>query len=847
MEKLLLLDSNSLLHRAYYALPGLTDSKGNPTGAIFGFVSMLARLIKEEKPTHIAAAFDLKAPTFRHNMYAGYKATRKPMPEELVKQVPVLKKLIGDLGIKIVELEGYEADDIIGTLAKRFSCPTDIVTGDRDSLQLIDDTTNVLFTKRGITEVVRYDKKRLFEDGFETPSAIIDYKALRGDASDNIPGIPGIGEKTAMELLKTYGTMENVLANADEIKGKLGEKIRDGKDMARLSYTLATINTAVPINIGMSDITFSYPLSKSAKNALIALEFTSLTKRFAFTGEEVKPEENDTSQVKIEYTTVEIDNIDDLKKLFDDNKGKPFALNAGADVDVAFSAGRLYVIKQNYDLFGGMTMDDVLKEIAPHLTSECVVSDLKKLLHLFKDAGVETSVTPKDIGLLAYLVFGGRSFKDIVTLAAAANVSGDSVTAFFAICDYLEKELESKDLSSLYHDIELPLERVLFDMECAGVKVDVGVLEELRKKYEDEIETLTAKIYLYAGETFNINSPKQLTVILFDKLGLKPSKKNKTGLSVNVDVLEKLYEEHPIIPLILRYRQISKLLSTYVLGLEKAVSSDGRVHTEYKQTLTNTGRLSSTEPNLQNIPTRTVEGKEIRRAFVAEKGKVLISADYSQIELRLMAHMSGDENLIRAYNESRDIHASTAAEIYGVDIADVTDEMRRNAKAVNFGIIYGISDFGLAQNLSIRVADAKKYIERYFRTYPKVKEFMDGQVEFAKEHGFVRTLFNRIRLMPELSSSNYAVREFGKRAAMNFPLQGTAADIIKIAMLKTAKNLEGTSAKLLLQVHDELIAEADENEKDNVEKILRESMETAVKLSVPLTVGVASGKSWYEA
>lgn len=847
MEKLLLLDSNSLLHRAYYALPGLTDSKGNPTGAIFGFVSMLARLIKEEKPTHIAAAFDLKAPTFRHNMYAGYKATRKPMPEELVKQVPVLKKLIGDLGIKIVELEGYEADDIIGTLAKRFSCATDIVTGDRDSLQLIDDTTNVLFTKRGITEVVRYDKERLFEDGFETPSAIIDYKALRGDASDNIPGIPGIGEKTAMELLKTYGTMENVLSHADEIKGKLGEKIRDGKDMARLSYTLATINTAVPIDIKMSDITFSYPLSKSAKNALIALEFTSLTKRFAFTDEEVKSDENDTSQVKIEYTTVEIDNIDDLKKLFDDNKGKPFALNAGADVDVAFSADRLYVIKQNYDLFGGMTMDDVLKEIAPHLTSECVVSDLKKLLHLFKDAGVETSATPKDIGLLAYLVFGGRSFKDIVTLAAAANVLGDSVTAFFAICDYLEKELESKDLSSLYHDIELPLERVLFDMECAGVKVDVAVLEELRKKYEDEIETLTAKIYSYAGETFNINSPKQLTVILFDKLGLKPSKKNKTGLSVNVDVLEKLYEEHPIIPLILRYRQISKLLSTYVLGLEKAVSSDGRVHTEYKQTLTNTGRLSSTEPNLQNIPTRTVEGKEIRRAFVAEKGKVLISADYSQIELRLMAHMSGDENLIRAYNESRDIHASTAAEIYGVDIADVTDEMRRNAKAVNFGIIYGISDFGLAQNLSIRVADAKKYIERYFRTYPKVKEFMDGQVEFAKEHGFVRTLFNRIRLMPELSSSNYAVREFGKRAAMNFPLQGTAADIIKIAMLKTAKNLEGTSAKLLLQVHDELIAEADENEKDKVEKILRESMETAVKLSVPLTVGVASGKSWYEA
>lgn len=847
MEKLLLLDSNSLLHRAYYALPGLTDSKGNPTGAIFGFVSMLARLIKEEKPTHIAAAFDLKAPTFRHKMYDGYKATRKPMPDELVKQVPVLKKLIGDLGIKIVELEGYEADDIIGTLAKKFSCPTDIVTGDRDSLQLIDDTTNVLFTKRGITDVVRYDAKRLEEDGFATPSAIIDYKALRGDTSDNIPGIPGIGEKTAMELLSTYSTMENTLAHADEIKGKLGEKIRNGSDLARLSYTLATIKTDVPIEISLDDIAFSYPLSESAKNALIALEFTSLTKRFVFSGETAKSDETTALQEKIEYTTVEIDNIDDLRLVLKEHENTPFALSVGADVCIAFSKDKAYVVKQNYDLFGGMTADDVLREIAPLITNDCIVSDFKKILHVLNDAGVEISCTPRDVGLMAYLVFGGRSFSDVVTLAAAANVIGDGVTAFFPIAEYLEKELEKKELVSLYRDVELPLERVLFDMERTGIKVDKAVLEELREKYEDEIETLTSKIYSYAGEKFNVNSPKQLTVVLFDKLGLKPSKKNKTGLSVNVDVLEKLYDEHPIIPLILRYRQISKLLSTYVLGLEKATASDGRVHTEYKQTLTNTGRLSSTEPNLQNIPTRTVEGKEIRRAFVAENGKILISADYSQIELRLMAHMSGDENLIKAYNESRDIHATTAAEIYGVDIEDVTDEMRRNAKAVNFGIIYGISDFGLAQNLSIQVREAKKYIEKYFETYPKVKEFMDGQVEFAKENGFVRTLFNRIRPMPELSSSNYAVREFGRRAAMNFPLQGTAADIIKIAMLKTVKNLENTSVKLLLQVHDELIVEADEKEKEKVESILKDSMENAVRLKVPLTVGVESGKSWYEA
>lgn len=847
MEKLLLLDSNSLLHRAYYALPGLTDSKGNPTGAVFGFVSMLARLIKEEKPTHIAAAFDLKAPTFRHNMYAGYKATRKPMPEELVKQVPVLKKLIGDLGIKIVELEGYEADDIIGTLAKKFKCPTDIVTGDRDSLQLIDDTTNVLFTKRGITDVLRYDEERLKEDGFKTPSAIIDYKALRGDASDNIPGIAGIGEKTAMELLNTYSTMENVLAHADEIKGKLGEKVQNGKESARLSYDLATIKTDVPLYVELSDISFSYPLKASAKNALSALEFTTLIKRFSFADDKADNDEIDTSLKKIEYTTVEIDNIDDLKRVFSDNENKPFALSVGTDAHIAFSADTLYVVKQNYDLFGGMTIDDVLRVISEKLTNECIVFDFKKLLHLMDDAGLKVTVTPRDINLLSYLVFGGRSFQDIATLAVASGVSGDSVTAFFDIFKYLEDQLQKKELSSLYYDVELPLERVLFNMERAGIKVDDAVLDELKKKYEDEIETLTSRIYSYAGETFNVNSPKQLTVILFEKLGLKPSKKNKTGLSVNVDVLEKLYDEHPIIPLILRYRQISKLLSTYVLGLKKATASDGRVHTEYKQTLTNTGRLSSTEPNLQNIPTRTVEGKEIRRAFVADAGKVLISADYSQIELRLMAHMSGDENLIKAYNESRDIHASTAAEIYGVKIDDVTDEMRRNAKAVNFGIIYGISDFGLAQNLSIRVADAKKYIEKYFETYPKVKAFMDGLVAFAKANGYVRTLFNRIRFIPELSSGSYAVREFGKRASMNFPLQGTAADIIKIAMIKTAKNLENTKAKLLLQVHDELIVEADEGEKEVVEKILKESMETAVALKVPLTVGVESGKNWYEA
>lgn len=845
MEKLLLLDSNSLLHRAYYALQSsnLTDSKGNPTGAVYGFVSMFARLVHEEKPTHVAATFDLKAPTFRHKMYEAYKGTRKPMPDDLAAQVPVLKKLVAELGVKIVELEGYEADDILGTLSDKFDVQTVIVTGDRDSLQLIDDNTVVLYTKRGITDVVRYDRERLKEEGF-TPEKIIDYKALRGDVSDNIPGIPGIGEKTALNLLNEYGTLEKVLENAESVPGKLGEKIRDGKDSARLSYELATIKRDVPIAVELDDLSFGYPLPAAAKKALETLEFSSLVKRFDFADVNNK----DTSVNKIECKTIELDDIGKIKALVSENVGKPFAIYVDDLVRLAFGNDTEYVIRQNYDLFGGITTDDILKEIAPLFKKgRAITFDFKKLLHAFDNSGIEIPDEADDVLLMGYLVFGGRNFPDIAALANAVGTDGKSVATFFGIKEILSREIKNKEMQSLYGDIELPLERVLFDMERTGIKVDRKVLDGLKEKYEDEIEKLTAEIYGFAGEKFNINSPKQLTVILFEKLGLKPSKKNKSGLSVNVEVLEKLYDEHPIIPLILRYRQISKLLSTYVLGLEKAISSDGRIHTEYKQMLTNTGRLSSTEPNLQNIPTRTAEGKEIRRAFVADEGKVLISADYSQIELRLIASMSGDENLIRAYNESRDIHATTAAEIYGVDEKDVTPEMRRNAKAVNFGIIYGISDFGLAQNLSIRPKEAKAYIEKYFETYPKVKSFMDGQVEFASANGFVRTLFNRIRIMSELSSGNYAVREFGKRASMNFPLQGTAADIIKIAMLDTAKNLEKTGAKLLLQVHDELIVEANEKNAEEVKDILKKSMENAVKLKVPLTVDVESGKNWYEA
>lgn len=846
MDKIILLDSNSLLHRAYYALAqsNLTDSTGRPTGAVFGFISMLSKLIHEESPTHIVAAFDLKGPTFRHEMYKEYKGTRKPMPEDLVPQVDMLKETLRAFNIKIVEKQGYEADDIIGTLAKKFDVPTLIVTGDRDSFQLIDDTTTVLYTKKGITDVVRYTPERLSEDGF-TPKMVIDYKAIRGDASDNIPGIKGVGDKTAMLLLSEYKDLEGVLSHADDIKGKLGEKIAAGGDIAHLSYKLATIDTAVPLNVGLADIAFRYPLSLEAKKALQALEFTRIISRFDFE-ENVKTEAvND----KIETNIIELNSLEEIEKVVSDNKKNPIALDLDENIVFSFDQNTEYAAKINYDLFGGVTKEDILSALKPILENgnDKIFTDYKKLLHALNCLNIKVGGTVYDAYLLGYLIFGGRSFGQIGALNNAFGVNSGNLSSLFITLPKMLSALKEKNLEKLYFDMELPLIYVLYDMETAGIKVDKSVLEDYRDRYGDELDTLTNEIYKYAGESFNINSPKQLTGILFDKLGLRSKKKNKTGLSVNIDVLTKLYDEHPIIPLIIRYRSVSKLQSTYVLGLEKEIAADGRIHTDYKQTVTNTGRLSSTEPNLQNIPTRTSEGKEIRRAFVADRGKVLLSADYSQIELRLMAHMSGDENLIKAYNESRDIHTSTAAEIYGVNPDDVTANMRRDAKAVNFGIIYGISDFGLANNLAISNKQAKAYIAKYFETYPKVRKFMDGLVKTAEEKGYVSTMYGRIRIMSELKSASYTVREFGKRAAMNFPLQGTAADIIKMAMIKVNEALKSTSSKLLLQVHDELIVEAAESEAGKIEKILVDCMENTVKLSVPLTVNVGRGKSWYEA
>lgn len=839
MNKLVLLDSNSLLHRAYHALPSLVNSKGQFTGAVYGFVSMLISLIEEEKPTHIAAAFDLHAPTFRHKMYKDYKATRKPMPEDLVSQVPIIKNLLKSMNIKIIELEGYEADDILGTMAERFNCPTLVITGDRDMLQLVSPTTHIYLTKKGIKDVVLYSEARLLEDGF-TAQTYIDFKALQGDSSDNIPGIAGVGEVTAKTLITEYKTLENVLANAGNLKGKLAEKVSEGKEAALLAKKLVTIIKDVPVNCSLSEIEFKYPFSGECKKLLTDLEFSSLIKRLSFVEEKQE-------KIELKVKRIEIEELPDLKKTIDGLIGRRVSVVVDDYIYISENADTEYVVIPQANLFSGIPFEDVASELVRLLNSdgERIVFDKKSLLHQYKSYRMKLDGKVFDTMLLSHLVKGGKSITAFKPMLQAFNYEGKNpASEQLVLADELLKELNALGLDDLYYNIELPLVKVLFDMEDCGFTVDRAVLDELNKKYTAELNGLTESIYLEAGENFNINSPKQITNILFEKLQLPAKKKNKSGFSSNVDVLNDLIDVHPIIPMILRYRQLSKLQSTYIDGLVKLINKQGKIHTEFKQTVTSTGRLSSTEPNLQNIPTRTADGKEIRQAFVPSKGNILVSADYSQIELRLLAHFSGDEKLIEVYKNSEDIHTTTASQIFNVTPDKVTSEMRRNAKAVNFGIIYGISDFGLANNLSISPKKAKAFISQYFETYPRAKEYMNINVAYAREHGYVKTLSGRIRFLPEINSGNHNVKSFGERAAMNMPLQGTAADIVKIAMLRTAEALKDMKSKLILQVHDELIIDADLSELDKVKKLLEDAMENAVKLKVPLTVNLATGENW---
>ena len=852
MDKLILLDSNSLINRAYYALPNLTNHSGQYTGAIFGYLNMLLKIVDTYKPTHIIATFDRKAPTFRKQIYEGYKATRKPMPHELASQLAPLKEIIAAMNIPILEMDGYEADDIIGTLAKKFDTQTFIVTGDKDSLQLIDPTTTVLLTKKGISEIAYYDEKALSEEGL-VPSQIIDLKSLMGDASDNIPGVAGVGEKTAKDLLAKYSTLDGVYEHLDEIKGKLHDNLAENKDTAYLSYELATINTHSPVEITLEEAKFDYPpFSGEVKRLLKALELTKIIDRLEFDGEE----NSAASLINVEIPQAqEINSQEGLSQVISKilMQGK-FAFSLSKRITIAVDDECYYIAIAENLLDEGIDYNvfiDSMKGIFESEKIKKICYDSKNIMHILMQNDVSLKGADSDVLLKAYLIDANRNYKSEEELFNAYNLpEGENAALIQYIDTILDRELKEKNLVRLYEELELPLVQVLFDMEKEGFRVDLDILNELKDKYSQELDGLIKEIIDYAGKPFNVNSTKQLASVLFEDLGLKTGKKTKTGYSTNVEVLNSIKNQHPIVPLILRQRELAKLKSTYLDGILPLIDSRQKIHTIFKQTVTATGRLSSTEPNLQNIPIRKSEGKQIRKMFIASPGNVLVCADYSQIELRLMAQFSGDETMLDAFNNNIDIHATTASKVFGVPIEMVTADMRRQAKAVNFGIIYGISDFGLSEDLGIPVYKARDFIAGYFATYPKVKEYMNKCVETAKEQGYVTTYMNRRREIPELKSSNYNLRSFGERVAMNMPLQGSASDIIKLAMLKVHKALKdgGYKAKLIMQVHDELIIDCPHDEVQQVKKILVDCMQNNTPdFKVKLVAECGFGNNWLEA
>ncbi len=833
MDKFIIIDGNSLINRAFYALPPL-KSNGINLNAVYGFVNILTKLITESKPKWLCVAFDAGKHTFRNDMYELYKANRKGMPDELKAQMPILKDLLTKMNIKIVEQLGIEADDIIGTLAKKSKeCETIIVTGDRDSLQLIDQNITVWLTKKGISDIAIMNEASLKAEWGLSPSQIVDLKAIMGDSSDNIPGVKGIGEKGAFGLLEKYPTVDEVYCHLDEIGGKLAEKLRAEEKMCRLSYELATINTKANIEMTKEDCTYPFPWDNSVFELFNKYEFRSLLKRSElFSGNLPKQE---TIQTKLEQ--ISLSNVAGIIK------GKKTLALVITEADLHFSIDETTNYQVN--LFG-ITKEIALIEFKSFLEnpeSTLFACELKRIMHICDAANIQLKSNWVDVGLGMYLL--NSNFHDNTVEKMLSHFGLDATTpasSVFSAWKKVEKMLKEKKLDSLYFDIELPLVKVLFKMERAGVNVDTDVLSTLKPKYAAEISDLEQQIYRLADTTFNINSPKQLGEILFDKLHLPPVNKKR---STAVDVLESLREFHPIIDAILRYRTVNKLQSTYIEGMTPYIRSDHKIHTVFNQTMTVTGRLSSIEPNLQNIPVRTNEGKEIRAMFVASKGNMLLSSDYSQIELRLLAHYSNDEVLINAFKSNEDIHSVTASQIFSVPLESVTESMRRCAKAVNFGIIYGISPFGLSNNLKIPQSVAKEYIERYFVTYPTIKTFLDSSVEKYKTDGFVTTMFGRIRNFSDVVASTYN-SGFSARAAMNMPLQGTASDIIKIAMIEIDKEIEKQNlrTKMVLQIHDELIFDVPKDELETVTNLVRQKMENVVSLRVPLKVDIAVGENW---
>ena len=892
-KKLILIDGHSILNRAFFGIPDLTNSEGIHTNAMYGFLNIMFKFIDEEKPDYITVAFDLSEPTFRHKAYEAYKGTRKPMAPELKQQVPLIKELLRTMNITVIEKAGYEADDIIGTIAKRSAAvgiDVSVISGDRDLLQLAEDKIQIRIpkTKKGVTEVENYYPEDVVALYGVTPLEFIDMKALMGDTSDNIPGAPGVGPKTASAIIQKYHSVDNVLAHLDELKPPKAQKsITENAEQVKMSRFLAEININVPLDYNIENAEIGDFYNPASYELFKKYNFKTMLKRF---------DKDMTAAPKVDVLKdiVVIQELGDSENIIKKaceviNNGGNLGLSIIHEEKCIYGLGICLSEKETYFIIKqGFITDEYLKDAVQKLgvlsdtnkKRQIRVFDLKEILWAFEkdgnlkisqDAFVDVSIAsyllkpndenyePEQIAL-QYLnitfpskseLFGKAGVQEMLMtkLDELAEYACESAYVSLFSADLILKELENENMTELFANIEMPLVFVLYDMQKEGVRVDKEGLKSYGEVLGNRIQVLEKEIYDEAGEEFNINSPKQLGVILFEKMNMPYKKKTKSGYSTAADVLDKLAPEYPFVKKILEYRQLAKLKSTYADGLAAYISEDGRIHGKFNQTITATGRISSTEPNLQNIPIRMELGRQIRKVFIPKEGCVFLDADYSQIELRIMAHMSKDEKLIEAYNMAEDIHRITASQVFGVPFDEVTDLQRRNAKAVNFGIVYGISSFGLSQDLSISRKEASDYIEQYFKTYPKIKGYIDSMVEDAKKTGYSLTMFNRRRPIPELKSSNFMQRSFGERVAMNAPIQGTAADIIKLAMIRVYDALKkgGYKSKLLLQIHDELLVETYPDEIEDVKKIIEDGMKNAVKLSVPLEIDMKQGNNWLEA
>ena len=868
-SKIVLIDGHSILNRAFYGLPDLTNAEGLHTNAIYGFLTIMFKLLEEEKPEYLTVAFDVHAPTFRHKMYAEYKGTRKPMADELRQQVPVIKEVLHAMGVKTIECAGLEADDLIGTLSNR--CENEgmevtVISGDRDLLQLATEHVKIRIpkTKQGKTEIEDYYAKDVEERYQVTPKEFIDLKALMGDTADNIPGVPSIGEKTATKIITQYHSIEEAHEHVDELKPPRASKaLSEHWDLAVLSKELATINVKADFPYELFEAKLGNLYTEEAYIFFQKLEFKNLLSRFDVSAPANKVEDGFkiiASKSEAEKVFVQAEEASTIGAvIFKDleNVLPLFADQAGhGGIGLCFSKEESYCIKVEKDITG----EWLLKKLAD-VAEKAETYAMFHLKESMEQVTIRNQANCFDVSVAAYLLNplkNNYTWEDVARehlgLMIDEKIDQDMKACYesyvnYASVEVLRQKLRDTKMDTLFRDIEMPLVFTLFDMEQNGIRVEADALKQYGDQLAGKIAELEKEIYEEAGETFNINSPKQLGVVLFENMKLPGGRKTKTGYSTAADVLEKLAPEHPVVAKILEYRQYTKLKSTYADGLANYIQDDGRIHGKFNQTITATGRISSTEPNLQNIPVRMELGRLIRKVFIPEEGYRFVDADYSQIELRVLAHCSGDEHLIQAYKEQSDIHRITASQVFHIPFDEVTPQQRRNAKAVNFGIVYGISSFGLSQDLSITRKEAAKYIDDYFATYPGIKTFLDHAVTHAKEEGYVVTLFGRRRPVPELSSSNFMQRSFGERVAMNSPIQGAAADIIKIAMIRVNQRLKDQKMKsrLVLQVHDELLIEAYEPELDEVQNILKEEMEHAAELKVPLEIDMHTGDNWYEA